>query len=140
MNLKALSQLEREQAFLSHADDLFAIYQVRRDDPHNVRFMNLEWLQSHNLTVDRNNYDLIYTAPLDSSGSMMEQLEKLYEKFNLRKPVDFHGRSMSVSDIVVMKQNGNVSCYYCDSIGFTEVPEFLPENSLEDGDKCEYDM
>lgn len=140
MNLKAFSQLKREQAFFSYKGDCFAIYQLCQDAPQNVRFMNLDWLQSHKLTVDRNNYDLIYIAPLDSSGSMMEQLEKLYEKFNLRKPVDFHGRSMSVSDIVVMKQNGNVSCYYCDSIGFTEVPEFLPKNLLEDGGKCGYDI
>ena len=57
-------QMEREQAFLAHEGSCFAIYQVSRDDPQNVRFMNLDWLQSHNLAVDRNNYDMIYTAPL----------------------------------------------------------------------------
>ena len=76
-------QLEREQAFFSHEGSCFAIYQVNRDDPQNVRFMNLDWLQSHNLAVDRNNYDLIYTAPLNGSGSTMEQLETLYKQFNL---------------------------------------------------------
>ena len=70
-------QLEREQAFLAHEGCCFAIYQVSRDDPQNVRFMNLDWLQSHNLAVDRSNYDLIYTAPLNGSGSTMEQLETL---------------------------------------------------------------
>lgn len=105
-------QLEREQAFLSHKGNCFAIYQVSHDDPQNVRFMNLDWLQSHNLSVERSNYDLIYTAPLDGSGSTMEQLERLYEQFNLQKPVDFHSPSMSVSDIVAIKQNGQVSCHY----------------------------
>ena len=127
-------QMEREQAFLAHEGSCFAIYQVSRDDPQNVRFMNLDWLQSHNLTVDRNNYDLIYTAPLNGSGSTMEQLETLYEQFNLQKPVDFHSPSLSVSDIVAIKQDGKVSCHYCDSVGFTEIPGFLPDNPLKNAE------
>ena len=127
-------QLEREQAFLSHEGSCFAIYQVSRDDPQNVRFMNLDWLQSHNLAVDRSNYDLIYTAPLNGSGSTMEQLETLYEQFNLKKPVDFHSPSLSVSDIVAIKQDGKVSCHYCDSVGFTEIPGFLPDNPLKNAE------
>lgn len=127
-------QQEREQAFLSHGGDCFAIYQVRRDDPQNVRFMNLDWLQSNNLAVDRKNYDLIYTAPLHGTGNTMERLERLYEQFNLHKPVDFHSPSMSVSDIVAIRQNGQVSCYYCDSGGFTEVPGFLPDNPLKNAE------
>ena len=127
-------QLEREQAFLSHEGCCFAIYQVSRDDPQNVRFMNLDWLQSHNLAVDRSNYDLIYTAPLNGSGSTMEQLETLYEQFNLQKPVDFHSPSLSVSDIVAIKQDGKVSCHYCDSVGFTEIPGFLPDNPLKNAE------
>ena len=127
-------QLEREQAFLSHEGCCFAIYQVSRDDPQNVRFMNLDWLQSHNLAVDRSNYDLIYTAPLNGSGSTMEQLETLYEQFNLKKPVDFHSPSLSVSDIVAIKQDGKVSCHYCDSVGFTEIPGFLPDNPLKNAE------
>ena len=127
-------QQEREKAFLDHEGDCFAIYQVSRDDPQNVRFMNMDWLQTHNLSVNRNNYDLIYTAPMDGSGSIMEQLEKLYEQFNLQKPVDFHSPSMSVSDIVAIKQNGQVSCHYCDSVGFTEVLGFLPDNPLKNAE------
>ena len=127
-------QLEREQAFLAHEGSCFAIYQVSRDDPQNVRFMNLDWLQSHNLAVDRSNYDLIYTAPLNGSGSTMEQLETLYEQFNLKKPVDFHSPSLSVSDIVAIKQDGKVSCHYCDSVGFTEIPGFLPDNPLKNAE------
>ena len=127
-------QQEREQAFLSQNRDCFAIYQVSRDDPQNVRFMNLDWLESHDISIDRSNYDLIYTAPLSESGTVPEQLEKLYQQFNLEKPVDFHSPSMSVSDIVAIKQDGKVSCHYCDSVGFTQIPGFLPENPLKNAE------
>ena len=127
-------QQEREQAFLSQNRDCFAIYQVSRDDPQNVRFMNLDWLKSHGISIDRSNYDLIYTAPLSESGTVPEQLEKLYQQFNLEKPVDFHSPSMSVSDIVAIKQDGKVSCHYCDSVGFTQIPGFLPQNPLKNAE------
>ena len=127
-------QQEREQAFLSQNRDCFAIYQVSRDDPQNVRFMNLDWLKSHNISIDRSNYDLIYTAPLSESGTVPEQLEKLYQQFNLEKSVDFHSPSMSVSDIVAVRQDGKVSCHYCDSVGFTQIPGFLPENPLKNAE------
>ena len=127
-------QQEREQAFLSQNRDCFAIYQVSRDDPQNVRFMNLDWLKSHDISIDRSNYDLIYTAPLRESGTVPEQLEKLYQQFNLEKPVDFHSPSMSVSDIVAIKQDGKVSCHYCDSVGFTQIPGFLPQNPLKNAE------
>ena len=127
-------QQEREQAFLAQNRDCFAIYQVSRDDPQNVRFMNLDWLKSHDISIDRSNYDLIYTAPLSASGTVPEQLEKLYQQFNLEKPVDFHSPSMSVSDIVAIKQDGKVSCHYCDSVGFTQIPGFLPENPLKNAE------
>ena len=127
-------QQEREQAFLSQNRDCFAIYQVSRDDPQNVRFMNLDWLKSHDISIDRSNYDLIYTAPLSESGTVPEQLEKLYQQFNLEKPVDFHSPSMSVSDIVAIKQDGKVSCHYCDSVGFTQIPGFLSQNPLKNAE------
>ena len=127
-------QQEREQAFLSRNRDCFAIYQVSRDDPQNVRFMNLDWLKSHDISIDRSNYDLIYTAPLRESGTVPEQLEKLYQQFNLEKPVDYHSPSMSVSDIVAIRQDGKVSCHYCDSVGFTQIPGFLPQNPLKNAE------
>ena len=127
-------QQEREQAFLSQNRDCFAIYQVSRDDPQNVRFMNLDWLKSHDISIDRSNYDLIYTAPLRESGTVPEQLEKLYEQFNLQKPADFHSPSMSVSDIVAIKQDGKVSCHYCDSVGFTQIPGFFSQNPLKNAE------
>ena len=70
-------QQEREQAFLAHKEDCFAIYQVSNNDPQNVRFMNLDWLRSKEISPDRSNYELVYTAPLTRSDAMETQLEKL---------------------------------------------------------------
>lgn len=127
-------QQEREQAFLAHKEDCFAIYQVSNDDPQNIRFMNLDWLRSKGISPDRGNYDLIYTAPLTSSDAAETQLEKLYTQFNMEKPVDFHYPSMSVSDIVAVKHNGVVSCHYCDSVGFVEIQGFLFDNPLKNAE------
>ena len=63
-------QEERERAFLSHEGDCFAIYQVAENDPQRLRFMNMDWLNAHDLSVERGNYDLVYTAPLSETGSM----------------------------------------------------------------------
>lgn len=122
-------QEEREAAFLAHEGDCFAIYQVNRADPNNVRFMNMDWLQSHGLTVERANYDLVYTGELTADGSTGRTLEALYEQFNLHHPADYHHPSMSVSDIVAVKQNGMVSCHYCDSFGFQAIPDFLAQDN-----------
>lgn len=122
-------QEEREAAFLAHEGDCFAIYQVCRADPNNVRFMNMDWLQSHELTVERANYDLVYTGELTAAENTGRTLETLYEQFNLHHPADYHHPSMSVSDIVAVKQNGVVSCHYCDSFGFQEVSGFLPQDN-----------
>ena len=124
----------REETFLNHQGDCFAIYQVRQDDPNHLRFMSLDWLQSHNLAADRNNYDLVCTAPLNSFDTTEELLENLYARFNIEKPEDFHSPSMSVSDIVAIKKNGVVTCHYCDTIGFTEIPGFLPDNPLKNAE------
>ena len=127
-------QQEREQTFLAHKEDCFAIYQVSNDDPQNVRFMNLDWLRSKGISLDRSNYDLVYTAPLTSSEVVETQLEKLYAQFNVEKPADFHYPSMSVSDIVAVKHNGVVSCHYCDSVGFVEIQGFLSDNPLKNAE------
>ena len=124
-------QEERENAFLDHGGDCFAIYQVKRDDPENVRFMNMGWMQSHGKAIARGSYDLIYTAPLSATGSTDAKLEAIFEQFNLHRPADYHRPSLSVSDIVAIKQNGVVSYHYCDSIGFKELPDFQKENYLK---------
>ena len=127
-------QEERERAFLSHEGDCFAIYQVSENDPQRLRFMNMDWLNAHDLSVERGNYDLVYTAPLSETGSIDGRLHKLFEQFNFHRPADFHSPSMSVSDIVAIKKDGVVSCHYCDSIGFQKIPGFLPPNPLKNAE------
>ena len=124
-------QEKRENAFLDHGGDCFAIYQVKHDDPGNVRFMNMDWMQSHGKAIARGSYDLIYTAPLTATGSTDSKLEAIFEQFNLHRPADYHSPSLSVSDIVAIKQNGVVSYHYCDSVGFKELPDFQKENYLK---------
>lgn len=119
-------QEEREQAFLSHEGDCFAIYQVREDTADRIRFMGLDWLKEKGIPVERTDYDLVYTGELTSLGDTGQTLENLYEQFNLRHPADYHSPSLSVSDIIAVKQNGVLSCHYCDRIGFQEIPGFLP--------------
>ena len=125
-------QQEREQAFLDHKDDCFAIYQVKHtDELRDIRYEGLEWIKSIGQTVQRDNYDLVYTAPLapgDLKGSVLDNLEY---RFNNEHPADYRHPSMSVSDIVAIKRDGKVSCHYCDSFGFAEVPGFLPDNPLK---------
>ena len=128
-------QQEREQAFLSQNRDCFAIYQVKyTDELRDIRYEGLDWLRSIGQTVKRENYDLVYTAPLEPCKSPQVAVEQLYNQFNNDHPADYHHPSMSVSDIVAIRQDGKVSCHYCDSVGFTQIPGFLPENPLKNAE------
>ena len=128
-------QQEREQAFLSQNRDCFAIYQVKHtDELRDIRYEGMDWLRSIGQAVKRENYDLIYTAPLEPCKSPQAAVEQLYNQFNNDHPADYHHPSMSVSDIVAIKQGGKVSCHYCDSVGFTQIPGFLPENPLKNAE------
>ena len=128
-------QQEREQAFLGHKGDCFAIYQVKHtDELRDIRYEGLEWIKSIGQTVQRDNYDLVYTAPLapgDLKGSVLDNLEY---RFNNEHPADYRHPSMSVSDIVAIKRDGKVSCHYCDSFGFQQIPGFLPDNPLKNAE------
>ena len=105
-------QPEREKAFLDHAADCFAIYQVRDDDAlRDIRFESLDWLKSKGRAVERDNYDLVYTAPLSTFASADAALDQLWYQFNNDHPADFQHPSMSVSDIIVLKRDGVVSCH-----------------------------
>ena len=128
-------QQEREQAFLSQNRDCFAIYQVKHtDELRDIRYEGMDWLRSIGQAVKRENYDLVYTAPLEPCNSPQAAVEQLYNQFNNDHPADYHHPSMSVSDIVAIKQDGKVSCHYCDSSGFTQIPGFLPENPLKNAE------
>ncbi|WP_343214353.1 YodL domain-containing protein [Flavonifractor sp. An92] len=100
----------------------FAIYQLKGGpETRDYRFEAYESLQEAGLAVDRQNYDLVYTAPLDGKTT----LEDIYRTFNLDRPADFTGHSLSVSDVVVLNHSGKEEAHYCDSFGFTPVPEFF---------------
>jgi len=133
---KTETEPERDQQFTEGPDNTFAIYQLRRDQGlADYRFASLAELQHDRLSVDRHNYELVYTAPLTPGQSQEETLDKLYEQFNLNHPADFTGHSLSVSDIVALRQNGEVSCHYVDSFGFSELPSFLKlENYLKNAE------
>ena len=118
-----------EQRFLNSPTDAMAIYQLRRDAPVELRFANLGSLAA---PPDPANYEAVYTRevyPDDDTGRI---LENFYYIFNDERPGDFVGHSLSVSDIVALKQDGKVSYHYSDSMGFQELPAFQkPENYLK---------
>ena len=102
--------------------DTFSIYQLKRgDETRDFRFEPYDRLAATGHTADRANYDLIYTAELTPGTS----LEDIYTRFNIDHPKDFKGHSLSVSDVVVLHQNGQDTAHYVDSSGYRQVPEFL---------------
>ena len=109
--------------------DSFSIYQLKRgDETRNLRFEPYDRLTAAGHTVDPANYDLIYSAPLAPGTS----LEAIFTRFNIDHPKDFKGHSLSVSDVVVLHQNGQDTAHYVDSIGYRQTPEFLqPQNYLK---------
>ena len=131
-----LTEQELENSFLHNPADAFAIYQLKHvEQTRDLRFVPLESITAAGMVVDRNNYDLVYTGTLDGNGSANEKLEALFETFNVNRLEDFKGHSLSVSDIVALKQAGAVSFHYCDSVGFSEVPAFMkPENYLKNAE------
>ena len=135
MDLELIKQ-KREQAFLESPGDTYAIYQLKRDDATaDIRFMNSEYLQKKGIEPQYENYELIYTGALTKEGSQIEKLEDLYRIFNIEHPQDFTGHSLSISDIVALKQAGVVSYHYVDSIGYKELTNFRStENHLKNAE------
>ena len=110
-------------------EDSFSIYQLKRgDETLDYRFEPLDAIRRNGLSVDPANYELVYTAPLTER----DDLESIYTRFNIDRPADFKGHSLSVSDIVVLHQGGSDTAYYCDRFGFSQMPEFLePDRAKE---------
>ena len=114
---------------ISHADEMlsagentFSIYQLKGGkETLDYRFEPLDSIRRNGLSVKPENYDLVYTAPLPAK----DDLESIHTRFNMDRPSDFTGHSLSVSDIVVLHQGGTDTAYYCDRVGFSKVPEFL---------------
>ena len=118
----------KEQKLLSGSEKQFGIYQITARDPeHDYRFMNLDFVKRHGMEVNCADYELVYTAPLTENDT----LEAIYERFNIQRPADFTGHSLSVSDVVVLNDGSTVKAYYVDSIGFAELSDFFKERNMD---------
>ena len=124
---EATKEALREYGAKEQAGDTFTIYQLNDNAARDYHFRPLEELQGKGLAVNMGNYDKVYDAALTPDMS----LGRIFEKFNFDRPEDFKGHSLSVSDVVVLHQNGTDTAYYVDSSTFVDVSEtFLHENPL----------
>jgi uncharacterized protein YqiB (DUF1249 family) len=116
------SEAAKESGVINGDADMFGIYQLKDAEGLRYhRFASLNQLEADNLAVDRANYELAYTAPLPPK----ETLDELYQRFNADHPKDYTGRSLSVSDVVIIQRGGEVTSHYVDNLGFAELPAFL---------------
>ena len=114
--------VEQARAAQGEPMDSFSIYQLKDGrETLDYRFEPLDSIHRNGLSVKPENYELVYEAPLTAK----DNLESIYTRFNVDRPADFTGHSLSVSDIVVLHQGGKDTAHYCDRAGFSEVPEFL---------------
>ena len=112
----------------------FSIYQLKHgDETRDLRFEPYDRLQATGNVVDKANYELVYSEELTPGTS----LEDIYTRFNIDHPKDFKGHSLSVSDVVVLHQNGQDAAHYVDSFGYKNVPEFLQEQKQLTPDELE---
>ena len=122
-----------EKAFLESPSDSFAIYQLKHtQETRDLRFASMNQVLLAGKTIDREKYELLYIGDLPGKEGQKpgEVLEEIYARFNFMKPEFFTGHSLSMSDIVGLKQNGRITFHYVDSFGFPEVKDFLPDNLL----------
>ena len=127
---------QRMEAFLDSATDSYAILQLRHsDETLYERFSSMRELGRMGITPDIDHYEVVYVGELTKQGDQIDVLEGIFTKFNIDRPEDFKGHSLSVSDIVALKVGGVVSCHYVDSIGFAELPDFIRrENHLKNAE------
>ncbi len=121
------SEPNREAQLLYGNEGRFGIYQLKDSaETRDIRFMDMDYLEKEGIPVSRENYTLVYTGELTEGMS----LEDIYTKFNIDHPADFTGHSLSVSDVVVLHQDGENTSHYVDSVGYREIPEFTKELSV----------
>ena len=114
--------------FLETPGDAYAVMQLKGSAPAELRYTGLKYLSQ---PPSPGNYDILYTGPIVCAQNQSATLENLFEMFNINRPGDFTGHSLSVSDIIALKQDGVVSYHYCDNVGFQELPDFMSENYLK---------
>lgn len=118
-----INDMEKENQLFDGNGEYYGIYQLRESGERTYQFMGMREASSFGFEIHGEDYELIYSDRL----GMEDTLNSLYEKFNINHPQDFTGHSLSVSDVVVMRKNGESKAYYVDSFGFTELPEFIHE-------------
>lgn len=122
----------KEAKLLLGNQNMYGIYQIADDTPgRNYKFMNLSFIERHTYQIHKDDYKMVYSGRL----WLGDTLDSLYEKFNIAHPEDYTGHSLSVSDIVVLNENGTVKAYFVDSISFRELPDFLdlePELGMDE--------
>ena len=129
---------EVETAINDHPQNIYRIYQLKSDKKyHGIRFEDRATLQKSGIQLGINDYNLVYEGNFNDveGDSFDDKLNTLYDRFNFEQPEDFKGRSLSISDVITVKNSKNESAYYVDSIGFTDIPEFF--NKFNENSKTE---
>ena len=132
-----LTEKDLEKIFLANPADAFAIYQLRHhESTHDYRFMAMSQLQAAGLTVERTNYEMVYAGALHQTTgkAVPELLNDIFYRFNMERPDDFYGHSLSVSDIVALKVDGIVTAHYVDRYGWQELHGFLSDQPLRNAE------
>ena len=120
----AESEPNREALLLYGKENRFGIYQLKStEETRDFRYMAMDYLEMKGIPVSKENYELVYTGELKEGMS----IDDIFTKFNIDHPADFTGHSLSVSDVVVLHQDGENTSHYVDSVGYREIPEFTKE-------------
>ena len=119
-------ELTEESSFLSHTENSYAIYQYHQaDNEMGYQYMSLDFIEKMGMSVKGQDYQMMYQGVLE----VQDTLEDLYIKFNIDRPEGFKGHSMSTSDVVILKRDGEMKAYYVNDIGFRELPEFIEQRA-----------
>lgn len=119
-------ELAEERSFFSNTENSYAIYQYHQvDNEMGYQYMSLDFIEKMGMSVKGQDYQMIYRGVLEVQGT----LEDLYIKFNIDRPEDFKGHSMSTSDVVILKRDGEMKAYYVNDIGFRELPKFIEQRA-----------
>lgn len=129
VSLDLLENLTDSQAKTAEPERTVTIYQLN-DTPEaeQMRFMRLDYMKKNNLSIDIGKYNEIYTCPMKDG----ESLEDIFTRFNVDRPADFKGHSLSVSDVVSIRENGKDTAYFVDCFGFKEIPDFFKDMAVRE--------
>ena len=119
--------LQAMEQFQQSGHDCYLVMQLHQDADPALRFASMRYLEKQNIAPAIENYEILYRGNLPTGKRSVPQpelLEQLYQKFNCAQPMDYHGHSLSVSDVILLNQAGKISVHYVDSIGFRELSGF----------------